>query len=59
MAQSLWGAIRILSRDGAPDRFREAVELAMGPAAAFADDVVAQYLVPVTGDIAIETEDAT
>jgi len=59
LAQSLWGAIRILSRDGAPDRFREAVELAMGPAAAFADDVVAQYLVPVTGDIAIETEDAT
>lgn len=58
LAQSLWGAIRILSRDGAPDHFREAVEAAMGPAAAFADDVVAQYLVPVTGDSAIETEDA-
>lgn len=50
LAQSLWAAIRILSRDGAPDRFRESVEGAMGPAAAFADDVLEHYLVLLVGD---------
>jgi len=55
LAQSLWGAIRILSRDGAPDRFRQSVEGAMGAAAAFADDVVQHSLVPLTG--ATDTEE--
>lgn len=50
LATELWGAIRLLSRDGPPDRFRESVELAMGPAQAFADDVLARYLVPLDGD---------
>ncbi len=54
LAQALWGAIRILSRDGAPDQFRQDVEGAMGAAAAFADDVLEQYLVPLTGDDEIE-----
>ena len=26
LAESLWSAVRLLARDGAPDRFREAVE---------------------------------
>ncbi len=56
LAQALWGAIRILSRDGAPDRFRQAVESAMGAAAAFADDVVQHSLVPLTG--VAETKEA-
>jgi len=56
LATELWGAIRLLSRDGPPDRFRESVELAMGPAQAFADDVLARYLVPLDGDD--ETEGA-
>ena len=48
LAEALWGAIRILSRDAPPDRFREHVEGAMGAARAFADDVLAGYLVPMT-----------
>lgn len=48
LASALWGAIRILSRDAPPDRFREHVEGAMGAAQAFADDVLAGYLVPMT-----------
>jgi hypothetical protein len=52
LAEQLWGAIRILAREGAPDRFRENVEGAMGAARAFADDVVEQYLVPLGGDTA-------
>ena len=48
LAEALWGAIRVLSRHAPPDRFREHVEGAMGPARAFADDVVAGYLVPMT-----------
>lgn len=43
LAERLWEAIRILSRNGAPDRFREAIEAAMGPAAALADDVIDNY----------------
>ena len=54
LAQSLWAAIRILSRDGSPDRFRQAVEGAMGPAAAFADDVLEHYLVPLAGGDDVE-----
>ncbi len=50
LAEALWHAIRLLSRDGPPDRFRDAVEAAMGPAAAFADDVMQHYLVPLGGD---------
>jgi hypothetical protein len=49
LATALWAAIRLLSRDGPPDRFREGVETAMGPAQAFADDVLARYLVPLDG----------
>ena len=36
LAESLWAAVRILARDGAPDRFREAVEGGMAAAQAFA-----------------------
>ncbi len=50
LAERLWEAIRILSRNGAPDRFREAVEAAMGPAAALADDVVDNYAVALDTD---------
>ena len=57
LAEALWGAIRLLSRDAPPDRFREHVEGAMGAAQAFADDVIAGYLVPVGGAAATE-EDA-
>jgi hypothetical protein len=49
LAERLWGAIRILSRDGAPDRFREVIESAMGPAAALADDVIDHYAAPLDG----------
>ena len=38
LAESLWAAVRILARDGAPDRFREAVEGGMAAAQAFAGD---------------------
>ena len=58
LAEALWAAIRILSRDGAPDRFRENVEGAMGAARAFADDVAARYLVPLAGAAADTEEDA-
>jgi hypothetical protein len=57
LAEQLWGAIRILAREGAPDRFRENVEGAMGAARAFADDVVEQYLVPLSGPAAETMED--
>ncbi len=57
LAEKLWNAIRMLSREGAPDRFRENVEGAMGASAAFADDVLAGYLVPLSGDAADPTED--
>lgn len=49
LAERLWAAIRILSRDGAPDRFREVIEGAMGPAAALADDVIDNYAAPLDG----------
>ena len=58
LAEALWAALRILARDGAPDRFREHVEGAMGAGRAFADDVVAGYLVPTGGDAAGSEEDA-
>ena len=45
LAEALWNAVRLLTRDGAPDRFRESVEGAMAAASAFADDVVANYLI--------------
>ncbi|MGI9116586.1 MAG: hypothetical protein ACR2JV_02975 [Gaiellales bacterium] len=57
LAEALWNAIRMLAREGAPDRFRENVEGAMGAARAFADDVVAQYLVPLDGAAGDDTED--
>jgi hypothetical protein len=57
LAERLWNAIRMLSREGAPDRFRENVEGAMGAARAFADDVLDQYLVPLSGADAEMMED--
>ncbi len=45
LAESLWAAVRILARDGAPDRFREAVEGGMAAAQAFADDVIDNYVI--------------
>ena len=38
LAESLWAAVRILARDGAPDRFREAVEGGMAAAQAFGEE---------------------
>ncbi len=43
LAEELWAAVRVLARDGAPDRFAATMEGALGVAAAFADDVVASY----------------
>jgi hypothetical protein len=45
LAEALWDAVRTLARDGAPDRFREMIEGGMGAAAAFALDVIDNYLV--------------
>lgn len=56
LAERLWEAIRILSRNGAPDRFREAIEAAMGPAAALADDVIDNYAVPLDEQRRVEEE---
>ena len=49
LAESLWAAVRILARDGAPDRFREAVEGGMAAAQAFADDVLETYVIDLEG----------
>jgi hypothetical protein len=49
LAESLWSAVRILARDGAPDRFREAVEGGMAAAQAFADDVLDNYVLDLEG----------
>jgi hypothetical protein len=49
LAESLWAAVRILARDGAPDRFREAVEGGMAAAQAFADDVLDNYVIDLEG----------
>ena len=42
--------MRLLARDGAPDRFRNAMEGAIGAAGAFADDVQANYVLDLVGD---------
>jgi hypothetical protein len=47
LARTIWDAVRVLARDGSPDRFREAVENGMVAASALADDVLAHYAVPV------------
>jgi hypothetical protein len=39
----------VLARDGAPDRFREAVETGMAAAQAFADDVLDNYVIDLEG----------
>jgi hypothetical protein len=44
-AEAIWSAIRLLARDGAPDRFRESFEGGMAAAGAFADDVIDRYLI--------------
>jgi hypothetical protein len=49
LARALWDAVSILSRDGAPDRFRDMIEAAMGASTAFADDVVAHYVEQLEG----------
>jgi hypothetical protein len=47
LARTIWDAVRVLARDGSPDRFREAVENGMAAASALADDVLAHYAVPL------------
>jgi hypothetical protein len=49
LAEALWSAVRLLARDGAPDRFREAVETGMAAAEAFADDVLVNYVIDLEG----------
>jgi hypothetical protein len=49
LAEALWAAVRVLARDGAPDRFREAVETGMAAAQAFADDVLLNYVIDLEG----------
>ena len=49
LAESLWSAVRILARDGAPDRFREAVEGGMAAAQAFGEDVLDHYVIDLEG----------
>ena len=49
LAESLWAAVRILARDGAPDRFREAVEGGMAAAQAFGEDVLDNYVIDLEG----------
>jgi hypothetical protein len=44
LAQLLWDAVRLLARDGAPDRFASTMEGAVAAAAAFAEDVQRNYL---------------
>jgi hypothetical protein len=50
LAELLWDAVRLLARDGPPDRFRDAMEGAIGAAAAFAEDVEAHYVLALEGD---------
>jgi hypothetical protein len=49
LAEALWAAVRVLARDGAPDRFREAVETGMAAAQAFAEDVLDNYVIDLEG----------
>jgi hypothetical protein len=49
LAEALWGAVRVLARDGSPDRFREAVETGMAAAQAFAEDVLDNYVIDLEG----------
>ncbi len=44
LAEAAWAAVRLLARDGAPDRFREAVEGGMAAASAFAEDLLEHYV---------------
>ncbi len=44
LAEALWDAVRLLARDGSPDRFARTMEGAIGAAAAFAEDVERNYL---------------
>jgi hypothetical protein len=50
LAQLLWDAVRLLARDGAPDRFANTMEGAIGAAAAFAEDVERHYLLELDDD---------
>jgi hypothetical protein len=60
LARALWDAVRVLSRDGAPERFATTLEAAMPAARALADDVQASYLVPFAdadADVDAEADD--
>ena len=46
LARTLWDAVRLIARDGSPERFAATLEGAMPAARALADDVQASYLVP-------------
>jgi len=46
LARALWDAVRLLARDGAPERFAATLEAAMPAARALADDVQGSYLMP-------------
>ncbi len=52
LARALWDAVRALARDGAPDRFAATLEGAMPAARALADDVQANYLLPLEEETA-------
>lgn len=45
LARTIWDVVRLLARDGPPDRFREAVENGMAAASALAEDVLGHYAV--------------
>lgn len=49
VAEAAWTAVRVLSRDGRPDRFREQFEGSIGAAMALSEDVLQHYLVPLEG----------
>jgi len=51
LAEALWAVVRLLARDGAPDRFQQTMEGAIGAAAALADDVHANYVITLEDDL--------
>ena len=56
LARALWDAVRVLARDGAPDRFAETIEGAMPAAQALAVDVGDHYVVPLDPDPAVPAD---
>lgn len=45
LAKTIWDAVRMLARDGPPDKFKDAIENGLFAASALADDVLAHYAV--------------